>query len=274
MSYPRAKKSLGQNFLVDGQTAERIVLAFEPRRDETVIEIGPGRGALTERLVERAGRVVAVEFDRHLGMALRERFAAYENFTLVEADALAVDFCEMIAPAERARVIANLPYNISTAILGRLIEQRRCLTEMVLMLQREVVARLTARPATSERGFLSVLVEAYCESEALFDVAPGSFRPVPKVWSTIVRLRVRERTAWPVADEKLLWRVVSVGFAQRRKTIYNNLRSAPDDLRARLDASGGAARVLAAAGLEAQRRAETLTFDEWTQLAHVLEAAP
>ena len=273
MSYPRAKKSLGQNFLVDTQVVERIVREFDPRRDETVIEIGPGRGALTERLIERAGRVVAIEFDRRLAPALGERFAARENFTLVEADALEVDFREVIAPAARARVVANLPYNISTAILQRLIEQRRSLTEMVVMLQREVVARITARAATGERGFLSVLVEAYCESEALFDVAPGSFRPVPKVWSTVARLRVREQPGWQVADEKLLWRVVSAGFAQRRKTLYNNLRAAPDDVRVRVDRSGGAARVLEEALIEPQRRAETLTLNEWAQLTRALEKA-
>lgn len=272
MSYPRAKRSLGQNFLVDERVAERIVREFAPRGDETIVEIGPGRGALTARLIGRAGRVVAVEFDRQLAALLREQFATQRNFTLVEADALAVDFCAEIAPAARARVLANLPYNISTAILQRLIEQRRCLPEMMLMLQREVVARLTAGPATSERGYLSVLIEAYCESEPLFDVAPHSFRPVPKVWSTVVRLRPRPQAPL-VADEQLLWRIVSAGFAQRRKTIYNNLRASPGDVRERVEATGGADRALEAAGVEPRRRAETLTLDEWARLSGVLEAA-
>jgi 16S rRNA (adenine1518-N6/adenine1519-N6)-dimethyltransferase len=274
MTYPRAKKKLGQNFLVDGHVVERIVRELGPHGDETVIEIGPGRGALTERLVERAGRVLAVEFDRELAPLLRERFALRDNFTLIEADALGVDFCEAIAPAARARVVANLPYNISTAILQRLIGQRRCLTEMILMLQREVVARITAPPSSSERGFLSVLVEAYCESEPLFDVAPGSFRPVPKVWSTVARLRVREGTAeMSSAEEELLWRTVSAGFAQRRKTIYNNLRAAPEDLRLRIEAAGGAAPLLETAGVEPGRRAETLTLGEWFGIARALRGA-
>lgn len=268
----RAKKSLGQNFLVDGRVIERIVAAFDPRPGETVIEIGPGRGALTALLVERAGPFFAVEFDRELIPLLRDRFGARDNFRLVEADALALDLCAMIAPVERARVIANLPYYISTAILQRLIEQRGCLTEMVLMLQREVVERITAPPSTAERGFLSVLVQAHCETEMLFDVSPASFRPAPKVWSTVVRLRVRPFLAVEAKDESLLWRLVSAGFAQRRKTLFNNLRHAPGELRARIEASGGAGELLDASRIEPQRRAETLTLEEWARLSNTLAA--
>ena len=268
----RAKKSLGQNFLVDEGYVRRIVAALGPRADETVVEIGPGQGALTEILAESAGRLVAVEFDRELAPLLSGRFGGRENFKLVQGDALEVDFCEAVAPAESARVVANLPYNISTAILQRLIAQRRCLTEMVLMLQREVVERITAGPGDAERGYLSVLVEAYCEAETLFDVPLGAFRPVPKVWSTVARLRVREQPRTGGAGEGLLWRVVSAGFAQRRKTINNNLRSAPADLRALVEAAGGAGHVLEEAGVEPRRRAETLTLEEWAGLARRLGA--
>jgi 16S rRNA (adenine1518-N6/adenine1519-N6)-dimethyltransferase len=267
----RAKKSLGQNFLVDETVASRIVGALDPRADETVVEIGAGRGALTGRLVRAVGRLVAVEFDRELVPVLQERFGLHENFKLVHADALELDFCEAIAPAERARVVANLPYNISTAILQRLIIQRACVTEMILMLQREVVERITAPPGSGERGFLSVFVEAYCEAEPLFDVAPAAFRPVPKVWSTVARLRVREQFAADVNDEALLWQTVSAGFAQRRKTIQNNLRAAPMPLRARIDEQRGALAVLDAAHVEARRRAETLTLAEWARLARAIE---
>jgi len=270
MHSPRAKKSLGQNFLVDESYVRRIVGAVGPRADETLVEIGPGRGALTGGLLAGAGRVVAVEFDRVLAAHLREQFAASDNFKLVEADALAVDFCEAILPASAARVAANLPYNVSTAILQRLIAQRGCLKEFVLMLQREVVERITAPPGSTERGYLSVLVEAHCEAEALFDVPPGAFRPVPKVWSTVARLRVRERAASEGVDEGLLWRAVSAGFAQRRKTLFNNLRSAPVPLRERVEGAGGAAAVLEAAGVEPGRRAETLAVGEWVALARAL----
>ena len=267
-----AKKRLGQNFLVDERVAARIVAALGARSDETVIEIGAGRGALTARLVEQAGRVVALEFDRELIPLLHERFAARANFTLVAGDALTVDYCALVAPATKARVVANLPYNIATAILQRLITARVCLSEMVLMLQREVVERIVAPPGTSERGFLSVLVEAYCATESLFDVAPSAFRPVPKVWSTVVRLRVRERLAVAVTDEPLLWQLVSAGFAQRRKTIFNNLRHAPAAINARIAAHGGAQTLLTATRIDPQRRAETLTLEEWAQLAEGLRA--
>jgi 16S rRNA (adenine1518-N6/adenine1519-N6)-dimethyltransferase len=274
LSPPRAKKSLGQNFLTDERVAARIVEALGPRADETIIEIGPGQGALTSRLLQRAGRVVAVELDFNLAQSLRQQFVANSNFQLLEADALTTDFCALVAPDKSARLVANLPYNISTAILQRLIRQRACIPEMVLMLQREVVERITARPASAERGYLSVLVEAYCEREALFDVAPQAFRPVPKVWSTVVRLRVRPRPAVDVEDEELLWRLVSAGFAQRRKTIFNNLRSAPFELSARLERAGGARPALEAAHIAPNRRAETLALEEWAALARTIEQAP
>jgi 16S rRNA (adenine1518-N6/adenine1519-N6)-dimethyltransferase len=265
------KKRLGQNFLEDERVVERIVREVCPSFDETIVEIGPGRGALTSRLIQNAGRLYAIEFDRDLIPQLSAKFGAHENFTLIEGDALAVDLCAIIAPVTQARIVANLPYYISTAILQRLIEQRACLAEMVLMLQREVVERITAPPTSSERGYLSVLVEAYCETETLFDVPPTAFRPVPKVWSSVVRLRVRQQTAINVADESLLWRIVSTGFAQRRKTIFNNLRNAPADLRSGIEQAGGAERALENAGIEARRRAETLTLAEWSSLARILE---
>lgn len=266
MSFTRAKKRLGQNFLVDESYARRVVGALAPRAGETVVEIGPGRGALTALLLESGARVVAIEFDRELVSLLRERFGGREEFKLVAADALDVDFCTEVEPAATARVVANLPYNISTAILQRLVEQRRCLDEFVLMLQREVVERITARPGESERGYLTVLVEAFCESKALFDVPPGAFRPIPKVWSTVARLRVREGAASNI-DEQLFTRLVSACFAQKRKTIFNNLRSTPEELRTLVEAAGGVNALLEAAGVDPQRRAESLTLEEWAALA-------
>jgi 16S rRNA (adenine1518-N6/adenine1519-N6)-dimethyltransferase len=263
-------KRLGQNFLTDKRVVQRIIAALAPGSAETIVEIGPGQGALTTELVERAGRVVAVEFDRKLAPLLRERFAAHRNFKLVEADALRVDFCAEIAPANYSRLVANLPYNISTAILQRLIEQRRCFTEMVVMLQREVVDRMTAPAGSSERGYLSVLVEAYYEAERLFDVNPASFWPAPKVWSSVVRLVMRSRIPADV-DEELLWSVVSAGFAQKRKTILNNLRNASGPLQDVIKQNGGASIVLCRAGVELQRRAETLSNEEWGKITTALK---
>jgi 16S rRNA (adenine1518-N6/adenine1519-N6)-dimethyltransferase len=264
-------KRFGQNFLSDQRIINRIVEALKPGSDETIVEIGPGRGALTAPLLERAGSLVAIEFDRNLIPLLAEKFSSKKNFKLIQSDALIADVCEVIRPAARARVVANLPYNVATAILQKLIEQRRCLTEMVVMLQKEVVERITAGPGSAERGYLSVYVQAYCETEKLFDVAPSSFRPAPKVWSSVIRLNLRRVPAAQVQDEKLLWQVVSAGFAQRRKTILNNLRNAPSPLQEIVKSHGGASIVLCQAEVDLQRRAETLTIDEWARIARALE---
>lgn len=268
---PYPSKRLGQHFLRDQRTIQRIIEALAPRDGDTIVEIGPGTGALTSVLVEGGSRVIAVEFDKKLAPLLSERFAPFPNFKLVMADALSTDFCAEILPARRARLVANLPYNISTAILQRLISQRACLEEMVLMLQREVVERVIAPAGTSDRGFISVLVEAYCEAEKLFDVAPGAFRPPPKVWSSVMRLKFRPQIMVDVKDEDLLWATVSAGFAQKRKTILNNLRHAPDHLQEILKRNGGASIVLCKAQIDLQRRAETLSVEEWGRIVRAMK---
>jgi len=265
----RPTKRLGQNFLHNPAVINRIIEEFAPQTDETVIEIGPGKGALTHQLVQRAGRVIAVEFDNNLAPALRESFAVHKNFTLIHADALALDFCSAIQPAKTARVVANLPYNISTAILQHLIAQRHCIEEMVVMLQKEVVDRIQAPAGSSDRGYLSVLIEAYCVTEKLFDVAPGSFRPQPKIWSSVVRLTFRTQLS-DVRSEELLWLLVSAGFMQKRKTILNNLRNATGKLQQVIKDNGGASIVLCKAAVDLQRRAETLTLEEWGRITNAL----
>jgi 16S rRNA (adenine1518-N6/adenine1519-N6)-dimethyltransferase len=264
-------KRFGQNFLTDQRIINRIIGALDPRTNETIIEIGPGRGALTTPLLEKAVSLVAIEFDRNLIPLLTEKFGVQTNFKLVQSDALVTDLCDVIRPATQARVVANLPYNVATAILQRLIGQRHCLSEMVLRLQKEVVERITATPGSGERGYLSVFVQGYCETEKWFDVAPSSFRPAPKVWSSVVRLRLRSKLAVDVKDEKLLWQVVSTGFAQRRKTILNNLRNSSPPLREVVKNHGGASIVLCQAEVDLQRRAETLTLEEWSRIVRVLE---
>jgi 16S rRNA (adenine1518-N6/adenine1519-N6)-dimethyltransferase len=265
-----AKRRFGQNFLVDRRVVDRIIDAIQLRPNQTIIEIGPGRGALTSHLIAKAGRVIAIEFDRILVPQLRDQFSSATNLKLIEADALTLDFCEAIQPSPQARVVANLPYNIATAILQRLIEQRQCLSDMSLMLQREVVDRIVAEPGSSERGYLSVFVEAYCETEKLFDVPPQAFRPAPKVWSSVIRFRPRPRIAADVKDEALLWRVVSAGFAHPRKTILNNLREAPESVQELLKKRGGASIVLCDAAIPPLRRAETFALEEWALLVNAL----
>lgn len=266
----KAKRSLGQNFLVDTHYQQRILNAVQPRAGETLIEIGPGHGALTEGLVESGAFVLAVELDQDLMPGLRAQFATNENFRLLAADALTVDFCAAIAPASSARVVANLPYYVSTPIIQHLLAQRHCLRELTVMLQREVVERMTAAPGGKEYGVLSVLVQFYCEAVHLFDVPPGAFRPIPKVWSSVVRLTVHETPVVAVRDEAVFIELAKVLFAQRRKTIYNNLRAG----RVRLGLADEAAieAVLTAAQLDPRRRGETLTLTEIAALADQVSA--
>lgn len=261
----KAKRSLGQNFLVDAHYQQRILNAVQPRTGETIIEIGPGHGALTEGLVKSGASVLAVELDQELIPALQHQFAAHANFRLLAADALKVDFCAALAPATSARVVANLPYNVSTPIIQHMLEQRQCLRELTVMLQREVVERMTAEPGGKEYGVLSVLVQFYCEAVHLFDVPPGAFRPVPKVWSSVVRLTVQETPVVAVRDEALFIELTKVLFSQRRKTIYNNLRAGRTRLGLADEAASEA--VLTAAQLDPRRRGETLTLAEIATLA-------
>jgi 16S rRNA (adenine1518-N6/adenine1519-N6)-dimethyltransferase len=261
MKKPFAKKSFGQNFLVDQNFINKIIFALNPQLHETIIEIGAGRGALTEKLIESGANVIAIELDRDLIPILQADFASYENFTLIEQDALKIDFNQLLVTRHSSlitKLVANLPYYISTAILQKLIEQRSCFSEMVLMLQREVVERVTAEAGNKERGFLSVLVQAYLKTEKLFDVPPSAVRPAPKVWSSVVCLKPKNENE--IKDEKLFREIISAGFAQKRKTILNNLKNAPTLLREKF---GDIETLLKSCQIEPQRRAETLTIEEW-----------
>jgi 16S rRNA (adenine1518-N6/adenine1519-N6)-dimethyltransferase len=252
---PFAKRSLGQNFLIDPNYIRKIIDALSLSKLDTVIEIGPGRGALTEKLIESGANVVAIEIDRDLVPQLADRFANDSNFSLVEADALEVNFGSLVTT--NSKLVANLPYNISTAILHRLSDQRNLFSEMVLMFQREVVERITAKPGTSKRGFLTVIVESCFEVEKLFDVPPSAFRPVPKVWSSVVRLIPKSKSNF---DELAFRTVVSTAFGQKRKTILNNLKVSWND----------AEECLNAAGISIRRRAESLAPDEWRKLTECI----
>ncbi len=270
---PFAKKSLGQNFLVDQNIINKIIFTLNPNKDETIIEIGAGRGALTEKLVERAGKVIAVEIDRDLIPILRDEFKDADNFQLIEQNALEINFQNLLAllsPAHKTKIVANLPYYISTAILQHLIQSRHSFSEMVLMLQKEVVERITAEAGNKERGYLTVLIEAYFQTEKLFDVPPNAFRPVPKVTSSVMRLITKEFIENKLIDEKLFREIVSLGFMQKRKTILNNLKNATGDLQIIIEKFSSLEELLKKAGIEPKRRAETLLLDEWIELTGVL----
>ena len=247
---PFAKKSFGQNFLVDPKYIGRIIDALALTEGDTVVEIGAGRGALTQILLEKTAKVFAIEFDRDLVPVLREQFGSHTNFELVDADALSLDFTELLPRDAKAKLVANLPYNISTAILQRLIEHRWAFSEMVLMFQREVVHRITANPGNKERGFLTLLVESSFNAVKLFDVPGSAFKPVPAVTSSVLRLVPIENH---IVNEDIFRKIVSQGFMQKRKTLSNNFRSTMPN----------ANQIMEGAGIDPNRRAETLALSEW-----------
>jgi 16S rRNA (adenine1518-N6/adenine1519-N6)-dimethyltransferase len=270
----KAKKSLGQNFLVDKNVSRRIVDAVFPQKSDLIVEIGPGTGALTRSLLESAGRVIALEIDPRLVEDLRSSISA-TNLEIVEADALSVDWRRLITAAgqslaehrqsqerPRVRIVANLPYYISTPIVQKLIKQHDLIFDMTLMLQSEVVDRIAAAPGGREYGYLSVLVQYYAETRKLIDVPATAFRPVPKVQSSVIRLLMRERPPVEVINEKSFFALVRAAFAQRRKTISNNLKAAHTSLAFEVPIE----QALSRAGIDSRARAETLSLADFAAL--------
>lgn len=219
----RPRKSLGQHFLHDTNIVRKILDAAEIAPGETVVEVGPGRGALTCGLADRAGRVVALEIDRQLAERLRERLADRSHVTVVTADAVDYEFGGV---APRFKVVANLPYNAATPIIFRLLDFGTQVISLVVMVQREVAERMIAPPGGRDYGALSIGIGYQTEAKILFRVAPGCFTPRPKVESAVVRLVPRSQPPFSIRDETFFIRVVRDLFSHRRKTIRNALRDA------------------------------------------------
>lgn len=267
------KKSLGQNFLIDQNILDKIVDAAGLDSSAGALEIGPGIGALTERLAQTAGAVTAVEIDRRLIPILKDVLSPYPHVKVRNDDVLKVNlqelFQEDFASVERVSVVANLPYYVTTPILMKLLEEKLPLHNIVVMIQKEVAERMAASPGGKEYGSLSIAVQYYSEPELVCIVPHTVFIPQPNVESAVIRLKVRERPPVEVADEKHFFDVVQAAFTQRRKTIANNLKSRffPGEGRERLEA------LLSEAGIEPSRRGETLSLEEYARLSGVLLAA-
>lgn len=257
MTEHRARKRFGQHFLHDRGIVSRILDAFRPRPGETVVEIGPGLGALTRPLLEHLDHLHAVELDRDLAARLRAEFPP-GRLTVHEVDALKFDFCQLASPSTTLRVIGNLPYNISTPLLFHLLDRRHCIHDMLFMLQKEVVQRLAASPGGKDYGRLTVMIQMQLQVEALFDVGSGAFSPPPKVDSAIVRLRPHASPPATIRDPAAFAQLVKAAFAQRRKTLRNNLKGLLTD------------HAIAALGIDPERRAETLSLAEFAALANAL----
>jgi 16S rRNA (adenine1518-N6/adenine1519-N6)-dimethyltransferase len=244
------RKRFGQNFLADPHYVARIVEAIGPQPGDNLVEIGPGLAALTGALIEGAGRIAAIEIDRDLAARLRERFTA-DRLALHEADALAFDFSSL---GDSLRVVGNLPYNISSPLLFHLAAFETHLRDVHVMLQREVVARMTAAPATPDYGRLTVMLQALFRVTRLFTVPAGAFRPAPKVESAVARLVPLGAERPAIADEALFARIVAAAFGQRRKTLRNALSAIADQ------------EALRAAGIDPRARGETLGVDDFVRL--------
>ena len=251
-----ARKRYGQNFLADPHYIARIADAVAPRPGERVVEIGPGLGALTGALIARAGTIVAIEIDRDLAARLREQYTA-DQLELVVGDALEIDLTLL---GTNLRVVGNLPYNISSPILFHLAAQAHALRDLTVMLQKEVVARMTAAPGTPDYGRLTVMLQATFRIERLFVVPAGAFRPVPKVESAVARLVPLREDAPRIDDKALFARIVAGAFMQRRKTLRNALSHITDEA------------TLTSAGIDPQARGETLGVADFVRLTDAVKA--
>ena len=259
MQHHQPRKRFGQSFLVDPHYVARIVEAIAPRPGDNLVEIGPGQAALTRPLVAAAGHLTAIEIDRDLAARLSAEFPP-EALALHVTDALEFDFGAL---GSSLRVVGNLPYNISSPLLFHIAQFESRIVDVHVMLQREVVARMTAEPATPDYGRLTVMLHARFRVTRLFTVPAGAFRPAPKVESAVARLVPLGESKPRIADAALFARIVAAAFGQRRKTLRNALRAQFED--PAIDAA------LAKTGIDGGRRGETLDIAEFAALANVLE---
>ena len=251
-----ARKRFGQHFLRDQAVVRRIVDAVEPRPGDLIVEIGPGRGALTFPLLASGCELHAVEIDRDLAARLRARMPHHSNLIVHEADALELDLTRVAPPPRPLRVTGNLPYSISTPLIFRLLAALPRITDMHLMLQREVVDRMVSPPGARAYGRLSVMVQLDCEVERVLRVGSGAFSPPPRVESAVVRLRPRPHATLDAAGRSRFESIVRSCFSRRRKTLRNALRGVCDEL------------AIAASGLDPQVRPEALSIAEFVDLTH------
>ncbi len=262
-TFPRPRKALGQNFLSDHSIIRKILTAAQLQATDYVLEVGPGRGALTELLAAQAGHLVAVEFDRDLAGLLRERFAGHQQVMIHEQDILKVNF-EQLLGSHTYKVVANLPYNISTPVLFRFLEERQRFSRLVVMLQKEVGERLAAQPDCSDYGILTVLFRQWFEVKREFLVPPGCFFPSPKVDSAVISLTPLAASRVLVGNQALFERLVKAAFGMRRKTLWNCLKNGglaePEQLE----------QLLLSCSIDGRRRGETLSIEEFALLSRTL----
>ena len=260
----KMSKKLGQNFLIKRGIVDEIVKAADLQEGEPVLEIGPGIGTLTQGLAQSGANVTAIELDTRLLEVLDTTLAQYSNVTIVHGDVLKLDV-PSIMNNEPFKVVANLPYYITTPIIMSLLESRLPIERLVVMVQKEVALRMVAKPGTKDYGALSVAVQYYTEPDIVLDVPPKSFLPAPAVTSSVIRCVLRDKPPVDVVDEKLFFRVVKAGFAQRRKTFANTMKTTGLS-KDRIE------ELLVKANIDGQRRGETFTLQEFADVANAWAA--
>ena len=250
------KKHLGQNFLYDPSILDNIIRAAGLSGEDTVVEIGPGPGRLTRKLAEVAKRLIAIELDPELYERLQGDFIAYRNVEIIHADALKFPF-ETIG---EFKVVANIPYYITTPIIFRLLDAKKYLKSMTLTIQKEVAERIVAHPGGKDYGVLTIMIQYFAQPELKFIIPKEAFRPMPKVDSALVHIKILERPAVTVKDEKIFFRLVRTAFSQRRKTLSNSLKGLGEGIRD----------VMISSGIDPGRRPETLSLEEFASLSDLL----
>lgn len=254
------KKSLGQHFLIDANIVKKIIQAAEITHEDSILEIGPGKGILTRQLCSASRMVYAVEIDRQLLPFLRKELANFSNLELIQGDILKVEMNLFPSPF---KVVANIPYQISSPLLGRLIEERKRIASMTLMVQREVAERITAKPGTKEYGPLSIFIQCYASATIAFHIKRSSFSPPPKVDSSLIRILPLPRPRIASLEDGLFFKVVKGAFAHRRKSIRNSLKDEGFSAE-RLDP------VFKDLSIDSGRRGETFTIEEYGVLSDAL----
>ena len=260
----KMSKKLGKNFLIKRGSVDEIVHAAELTPGEPVLEVGPGIGTLTQGLAQSGADVTAIELDRRLLEVLDTTLASYDNVRIVHGDVLKLDV-PTIMNHKPFKVVANLPYYITTPIIMSLLESKLPIERLVVMVQKEVALRMVAKPGTKDYGALSVAVQYYTEPDIVLDVPPKSFLPAPAVTSSVIRCVLRDKPPVDVIDEKLFFRVVKAGFAQRRKTFANTMKTTGLS-KDRIE------ELLAKANIDGQRRGETFTLQEFADVANAWAA--
>ena len=265
-----ANKKLGQNFLINDEVINGIVEASNIQKEDLVIEIGPGLGTLTSELLENAGKVIAIELDENMIPILNDRFKLYDNFELLNEDVLKVDLNKLISEnmggLSKAKVVANLPYYITTPIIMKLLEDKLNIESITVMVQKEVADRITAKPGDKLSGSITYSVDYYAEAEKIVFVDKSSFIPAPEVDSEVIKLQIREEPKVHVENEELFFKVIKASFMQRRKTLLNGLSNSGI-----IKDKETLKEILQKLGLSVDIRGEKLTIEQFAELSNLID---